>query len=413
MLKQFMVLVGLIVAVSACKPDPKTLPLEEVIKPVYEYGYNINNFNVIKDTIRSNETFGSIMNRYGVDMNTIHVINELAIKDSIDLTKIKLGYPYTLLTSQDTSVTVKAFVYEVDKIEYWKIDLTDSIPAVQKVKKQVKTKRVFASGVITSSLFETLESQGVDPVLAINLSEVYAYSIDFYRIQENDRFKVIYDQQYVDDTIPYKVGKIYASYFEHKKDPYYAFGYATDTIKGFWQYYDEEARELKKMFLKSPIDFGRISSKYSMSRYVKIYGRHKPHLGTDFAAPVGTPIKSTANGVVIESAHRGGNGNFVKVKHNETYTTQYLHMSKRAVTKGQRVSQGQVIGYIGMTGSTTGPHVCYRFWKNGKQVDALKEKITKSDPLPEKYKPAYMNHIKPLKAELDSLAFPAVKKLAN
>lgn len=410
MLKQFMVLVGLIVAVSACKPDPKTLPLEEVIKPVYEYGYNINNFNVIKDTIRSNETFGSIMNRYGVDMNTIHVINELAIKDSIDLTKIKLGYPYTLLTSQDTSVTVKAFVYEVDKIEYWKIDLTDSIPAVQKVKKQVKTKRVFASGVIVSSLFETLESQGVDPVLAINLSEVYAYSIDFYRIQENDRFKVIYDQQYVDDTIPYKVGKIYASYFEHKKDPYYAFGYATDSIKGFWQYYDEEARELKKMFLKSPIDFGRISSKYSMSRYVKIYGRHKPHLGTDFAAPVGTPIKSTANGVVIESAHRGGNGNFVKVKHNETYTTQYLHMSKRAVTKGQRVSQGQVIGYIGMTGSTTGPHVCYRFWKNGKQVDALKEKITKSDPLPEKYKPAYMNHIKPLKAELDSLAFPAVKK---
>jgi murein DD-endopeptidase len=413
MLKQFMVLVGLIVAVSACKPDPKTLPLEEVIKPVYEYGYNINNFNVIKDTIRSNETFGSIMNRYGVDMNTIHVINELAIKESIDLTKIKLGYPYTLLTSQDTSVTVKAFVYEVDKIEYWKIDLTDSIPAVQKVKKQVKTKRVFASGVITSSLFETLESQGVDPVLAINLSEVYAYSIDFYRIQENDRFKVIYDQQYVDDTIPYKVGKIYASYFEHKKDPYYAFGYATDTIKGFWQYYDEEARELKKMFLKSPIDFGRISSKYSMSRYVKIYGRHKPHLGTDFAAPVGTPIKSTANGVVIESAYRGGNGNFVKVKHNETYTTQYLHMSKRAVTKGQRVSQGQIIGYIGMTGSTTGPHVCYRFWKNGKQVDALKEKITKSDPLPEKYKPAYMNHIKPLKAELDSLAFPAVKKLVN
>jgi murein DD-endopeptidase len=410
MLKQFMVLVGLIVAVSACKPDPKTLPLEEEIKPVYEYGYNINNFNVIKDTIRSNETFGSIMNRYGVDMNTIHVINELAIKDSIDLTKIKLGYPYTLLTSQDTSLTAKAFIYEVDKIEYWKVDLTDSIPAVQKVKKQVKTKRSFASGVIVSSLFETLESQGVDPVLAINLSEVYAYSIDFYRIQENDRFKVIYDQQYVDDTIPYKVGKIYASYFEHKKDPYYAFGYATDTIKGFWQYYDEEARELKKMFLKSPIDFGRISSKYSMSRYVKIYGRHKPHLGTDFAAPVGTPIKSTANGVVIESAHRGGNGNFVKVKHNETYTTQYLHMSKRAVTKGQRVSQGQVIGYIGMTGSTTGPHVCYRFWKNGKQVDALKEKITKSDPLPEKYKPAYMNHIKPLKAELDSLAFPAVKK---
>lgn len=409
MLKHFVVLVGLIVAVSACKSDKKVLPPEEIIKPVYEYGYDINNFNVIKDSVRKNETFGSIMNEYGVSLGTIHDINELALKDSINLTKIKLGYPYTILTSQDTTETVKAFIYEVDSREYWKIDLTDSIPHVQRVLKKIRTEKRFASGVITSSLFETLESQNVDPVIAIDLSEVYQYSIDFYRIQQNDKFKVIFEQQYIDDTIPYKVGKIYASYFEHRKTPYYAFGYNTDSIKGFWQYYDEQARELKRMFLKSPIKFGRISSKYSMSRYVKIYGRHKPHLGTDFAAPIGTPIMSTANGVVIESAYRGGNGNFVKVKHNNTYTTQYLHMSKRAVKKGDHVHQGQVIGYIGMTGSTTGPHVCYRFWVNGKQVDALKQNITHSEPLPDKLKPAYLEYIKPMKMELDSLGFKNIE----
>lgn len=414
MFHKFIFFIGLIAAISACKSDKKTTEdLTEIIKPIYEYGYNINNFNIIKDTIRTNDTFGSILNSYGVSVNDVFLINELALKDSIDLTNIKLGYPYTILTSQpdnkkNTPEIFRAFIYEPNITEYWKIDFTDSIPKVNRITKKVKTKRVTATGVITSSLFETLESQNIDPYLAIKLSEVYAYSIDFYKIQENDKFKVIFDQLYVDDTIPYKVGKIYASYFEHKKNPFYAFGYATDTTQSFWQYFDEEARELKKMFLKSPIKFGRISSKYSMSRYVKIYGRHKPHLGTDFAAPIGTPIMSTANGIVVESAHRGGNGNFVKIKHSDTYATQYLHMSRRAVTKGQRVHQGQVIGYIGMTGSTTGPHVCYRFWKDGIQVDALKQKITKSDPLPEKLKPAYMEHIKPLKIELDSLGF--VKK---
>ncbi len=414
MFKQFIFFVGLIATIAACKSDKKpTEEVTEILKPIYEYGYNINNYNVIKDSVRTNDTFGSIMNSYGVSVNDVFLINELALKDSIDLTKIKLGYPYTVLTLQpdstkNTPKILQAFIYEPNITEYWKIDFTDSIPKVNRITKKVKTKRVAVTGIITSSLFETLESQNVDPFLAIKLSEIYAYSIDFYKIQENDKFKIIFDQQYVDDTIPYRVGKIYASYFEHKKTDYYAFGYATDTTQGFWQYFDEEARELKKMFLKSPIKFGRISSKYSMSRYVKIYGRHKPHLGTDFAAPIGTPIMSTANGIVVESAHRGGNGNFVKIKHNDTYSTQYLHMSRRAVTKGQRVHQGQIIGYIGMTGSTTGPHVCYRFWKDGVQVDALKQKITKSDPMPEKLKPAYMEHIKPLKVQLDSLGF--VKK---
>jgi murein DD-endopeptidase MepM/ murein hydrolase activator NlpD len=410
MRKYWIVSTIVFLSLFSCKSDKKVLQPEDVIKPIYEYGYDITQFNVIKDSVRANETFSSILNKYGVSIKTIYKIDSIAAIDSIDLTNLKKDKFYTILTKQDTAETFQAFIYELDQVEYWRVDLRNSIPIVERVRKNITTKRMHASGIISGSLFQTLEEINVDPYVAIKLAEVYKYSIDFYKIQEGDKFKLIFDQQFIDDTIPYKAEKIYASYFEHKRKPFYAFGYVTDTTKNNFRYYDEEGRELKKLFLKSPIAFGRISSKYSMSRYVSIYGRHKPHLGTDFAAPIGTPILSTADGVVEESAYRGGNGNFVKVKHNSTYSTQYLHMSKRAVVKGQRVSQGQIIGYIGMTGSTTGPHVCYRFWKNGKQVDALKQKETKSEPLPAKEKSAYLAFIEPVKAELDSLGFKNMEK---
>lgn len=408
MQKVWTVLFLALIIVVSCKKKAKPLPLEDVVKPIYEYGYDITQFNVIKDSVRANETFSSILNKYGVSINTIYKIDSIASLDSINLTNLQKDKLYTILTKQDTAETFQAFIYQLNLIEYWKVDLRDSVPVVKRVRKNITTKRMHASGIIKNSLFQTLEDINVDPNIAIKMAEVYKYSIDFYKIQEDDKFKLIFDQQYIDDTIPYQASTIYASYFEHKNKPFYAFGYALNGNK--FQYYDETGSELKKMFLKSPIAFGRISSKYSMSRYVSIYGRHKPHLGTDFAAPIGTPILSTADGVVEESAFRGGNGNFVKVKHNSTYTTQYLHMSKRAVNKGQHVSQGQVIGYIGMTGSTTGPHVCYRFWKNGVQVDALKQKETKSEPLPAKERAVYLDFIKPVKTELDSLGFKNMEK---
>lgn len=405
MQKIWTILLLTISIIVSCKKDAKPQLFEDVVKPIYEYGYDITQFNVIKDTVRSNETFSSILNKYGVSMSTIYKIDSMAALDSIYLTKLKKDKLYTIFTKQDTAETFQAFIYQLDKVEYWRVDMRGSVPIVERVKKNITTKRMHASGIIKGSLFQTLENINVDPYVAIKMAEVYKYSIDFYKIQENDKFKLIFDQQFIEDTIPYQAGKIYASYFEHKKKPFYAFGYAVDTLNNKFQYYDEQGSELKKMFLKSPIPFGRISSKYSMSRYVSIYGRYKPHLGTDFAAPIGTPIMSTADGVVEESAFRGGNGNFVKIKHSNNYATQYLHMSKRAVSKGQRVVQGQVIGYIGMTGNTTGPHVCYRFWKNGVQVDALKQKETKSEPLPAKERAVYLAFIKPIKAELDSLGF--------
>ncbi|MBN2868316.1 MAG: M23 family metallopeptidase, partial [Flavobacteriaceae bacterium] len=187
---------------------------------------------------------------------------------------------------------------------------------------------------------------------------------------------------------------------------FYAFEFETDTVKGLKDYFSEDAKNLRRAFLKAPVEYKRISSRYNLNRRIALYGnRVRPHKGTDFAADIGTPIRSTANGTVIESARRGGNGNYVKVKHNSTYTTQYLHMRNRAVKVGDFVKQGDVIGYVGMTGNTSGPHVCYRFWKNGKQVDPFKQKLPEAEPISDSLKAEYLDFIKPIKIQLDNIEY--------
>lgn len=408
------VLTVVVIVLISCKKEVKKPDVKE-IPPIIEYGYNLNNYTVIRDTVRKNETFGTILSRYNILANRVHQITETA-KDSFDFGLLKAGKPYTILAKKDTAQTAQVFIYVPDIIGYSVIDFQDSLVNVTNFRKPIKTRRRVASGVLSASLFTILKAQQINDELAIELADIYKWSINFYKIQPDDKFKIIFDERYIDDSVSVGINKIYASYFEHKNKPFYAFGYVLDSTKSNkMQFFDETGRELRKMFLKSPLKFGRISSKYSMSRYVHIYGRHKPHLGTDFAAPIGTPILSTASGVVEEAGFKRGNGNYVKVKHNKAYATQYLHMSRIAVKKGQRVDQGQVIGYIGMTGSTTGPHVCYRFWKNGKQVDAMKQGDVLSDPLPSSIKNKYLDYIKPLKAELDSIVYfvPKEKIIEN
>jgi murein DD-endopeptidase MepM/ murein hydrolase activator NlpD len=235
---------------------------------------------------------------------------------------------------------------------------------------------------------------------------IFAWTIDFSKLQKEDKFKIIYEQLYINDSIPVGIGEIKAAYFEHGGKDFYGFKFLADSINGKHDYYDDLGNTLRRQFLKMPVQFSRISSRYNLNRRIAFYGNKvKPHKGTDYAAPVGTPIMSTANGTVIESQYKGANGNYVKVRHNGTYTTQYLHMSKRAVKVGQFVKQGDVIGYIGMTGNTSGPHVCYRFWKNGVQVDPLKEKLPASEPLKENIKPTYLNYIEPLKIKLEKITY--------
>ena len=263
-----------------------------------------------------------------------------------------------------------------------------------------------ASGVIESSLYETMQNSGINESLTYYLSDVYAWTIDFFRLQKGDRFKVIYTEKFVDDSISIGVERIKAAYFEHNGKPLYAFEYIADSEKGIVDYFDDEANSLRRAFLQGPLKFNRVSSRYNLKRRIAYYGnRIRPHKGTDFAASVGTPILATANGTVVKANYTRGNGNYVTIKHNGTYSTQYLHMKKRNVKKGQFVQQGDVIGWVGMTGNTSGPHVCYRFWKNGKQVDPFKQTLPEAKPISPELKTKFAEYIIPYKTKLDCISF--------
>ena len=238
-------------------------------------------------------------------------------------------------------------------------------------------------------------------MLANRLADTYQWTIDFFRIDKGDRFKVIFKDRFINDTIYAGIESIDAAIFEHRGKPYYAFEFLVDESTDRTEYFDENAKTLRRFFLKAPVDYKRISSRYSPRRFHPVQKKWKAHKGTDYAAARGTPIWSTANGVVIKSGYTRGNGNYVKVKHTNKYTTQYLHMSKRAVKVGQRVVQGEIIGYVGSTGLATGPHVCYRFWVNGKQVDPYKQKLPSAEPMPEDIKPSYFEFIKENKLKLE------------
>lgn len=409
MKKISVLLFSFLLMISCTSKQEKTKKVEEPKieepKPSKKlFGYELDAYNVVRNKIKNGETFGKIMNTHHVGPAKVYEIANQT-KEEFDVTRLRAGKPYTILTSKDSTEQAKVFVYQHDLINYSIIDLRDSI-VCKKIKKDVTIELKKASGVITSSLSQTLEEMHVSPVVANDLADIYAWTIDFFRLQKNDRFKVIYEQKYVDDTIPAGIGRIKTANFEHVGTPFYAFRYVPDSITGIEEYFDEKGTNLRRAFLKAPVKFSRISSRYNLRRRIAYYGRIKPHLGTDFAAPVGTPIMSTANGQVIASAYRGGNGNYVKVRHNGTYSTQYLHMKKRKVKVGQHVKQGDVIGWVGMTGNTSGPHVCYRFWKHGKQVDPLKQKLPAAEPMAEDLKEKYLTDIATEKHELDAIPYP-------
>jgi murein DD-endopeptidase MepM/ murein hydrolase activator NlpD len=243
----------------------------------------------------------------------------------------------------------------------------------------------------------------------MKLANIYAWDIDFYSIDKGDWFKVIYDQQYVGAT-PVGIGRIKSAVFNHGGQKFYAF-YFHDDSTNTDGYYDEKAKSLRKAFLKAPLKFYHITSHYSKHRFHPIQHRWKAHLGTDYAAPTGTPIMSTAAGTVIASRYSRFNGNYVKIRHNATYTTQYLHMSKRAVHVGEHVKQGQIIGYVGSTGLATGPHVCYRFWKNGKQVDPFKQHFPPAEPIAESDMAAFKALVHQDKERLDQIQMTGLASL--
>lgn len=386
---------------KTAKENKKEVPVKVPI--VVEFGFTLNDFEVENDTVKSGDTFGTIMEKHNLGNYQVHEITEKA-RDSFNFRDIRAGKPYTILKSKTAPNQVQVFIYQKDNIHYNVIDLRDSIVAYKRKKPLTIQTRTIATE-IEGSLSETLSKAGVDPSLAQNLADIYAYSVDFFKIQKGDKFAVTFEEKYINDTIYAGVESLQASFFEYKGKKIYAFPFKQDTTSRKTNYYDEEGKVLKTMFLKAPLKFGfRISSKFSKSRFHPVQQRFKAHNGTDYAAAHGTPIITTASGVVEKTGYTAGNGNFVKVKHDRTYATQYLHMSKILVRQGQRVSQGDVIGKVGSTGLATGPHVCYRFWKNGVQVDALKQKLPSSIPMDSRYKSRFMAEMMPMKKQLDSIA---------
>jgi len=400
------------VVLISCQQEKKeeTVIVPEVVKEekappiIKEFGYNLNDFNVVRDTVRPGDSFGAILDSHGITRAKVFEISN-KIKDTFNVARITAGKAYTLLKSKDTTEKAQVFVYQNGLIDYTVVDFRDSIIA-RKSAKPVKIVERIASGTIESNLSQTFDDMDLSFLVAYKMADIYAWTIDFTRLQAGDQFKVIYTEKYINDTIPAGIGEIKASYFEHRSKPIYAFQFEDDTINNTSDYFDQDANNLRRAFLRAPVQFSRISSRYNLKRRIRYYGNKiRPHRGTDFAAPVGTPILATADGTVTKSERRGGNGKYVKIRHNATYETQYLHMSKRAVKVGEFVRQGEVIGYIGMTGNTSGPHVCYRFWKNGKEVDPFREDLPASKPLNDSLRPAYFKHIEPMKTKLDSIIF--------
>ena len=362
------------------KPEPPLVVKEKIIK---QFGYTLNDYHVVKDTVKSGDSFGTILEKNNLFYPQIYNIVQKA-KQVYDVRKINIGKPYTILFSKDSLKSPKLFVYQPNLIDYVLVSLTDSLWA-EKKSKAVKLIEFEAEGTINSSLSETMEEKKLSPLLSNELSEIYAWSIDFFRLEKGDNFKIIYTGKFVDDSTYVGLNRIHSAYFEHRKKPFYAIEFETDPKRGIFEYFDENGKNLRRAFLRSPVQFSRISSRYNLKRKIAYYGRVRPHLGTDFAAPVGTEIRATASGTVVKSGYTRGNGNYVTIKHNNTYSTQYLHMKKRGVKKGQFVRQGDYIGTVGMTGNTSGPHVCYRFWKNGEQVDPFKCALPPSEPIDQNY----------------------------
>lgn len=404
-MKHFFLLIIVLFSILSCSKNDETLE-DTAAKPVYkkiEFGFTYADYNVIHDTIKKGDTFGSIIEKQNIGDKKVYDIIE-KVKDTFDVRIMRFDKPYVLLRSKDKKNKLQVFIYQPNSLNYYVVDLRDTTVTAYKKTLPIKIKRRTIGGLLKGSLSETLESARVEGALASKISKIYAWSIDFFKLKKGDRFAITFTERYINDTVYDGVDSLEAAFFEYKGKFVYAFPFAQNPSSEKIEYYDEDGKTLKNFFLKTPIKFSRISSRFSSNRFHPVQQTWKAHKGTDYAAPYGTPITTTAAGVVEQTGFTTGNGNFVKVKHNGTYSTQYLHMSRILVRRGQHVTQGQVIGKVGSTGLATGPHVCYRFWKNGVQVDALKLKLPNGEPMNGSSKKRFLTHIEPLKRELDSVA---------
>jgi murein DD-endopeptidase MepM/ murein hydrolase activator NlpD len=349
------------------------------------FGIQTDSLEIVEGVVQRGESLSDILIAYNISPTTIHYLAQKA-RDVFNVKRIRAKRNYLLLHATDSAQTAQYFIYEPNDTEYIIYDLRGDLQ-VTHTRREIKIVERELAGEIKGSLYESMLKAGGTAQLVNNFADIYAWRLNLNQIQPGDKFKLIYEEKQVNGTtIGYGVLK--AAFFEHDGQPLYAIGF--DQGKGI-SYFDQDGKSFKKAFLKEPLEYSRVSSRFSKNRFHPVQRRYKAHLGTDFAAPRGTPIRSVGEGVVVEATFNRGNGYFVKIQHNRKYTTQYLHLSRfaKGLRKGSRVGQGQTIGYVGSTGLSTGPHLCYRLWKNGQQVDALKVKLPSADPVTRKNQQAF------------------------
>jgi murein DD-endopeptidase MepM/ murein hydrolase activator NlpD len=358
-------------------PEAGTIPISTYLYK-YKYGTSLDSLITTHEKIKKNETLSQILSRHNIPSEQTNEALTKA-KKIFNPKRIQAGKNYTVYHTKDSLSVTKCIVYEASAIETIIFKFEDSLTVTKEEKKIDVIRKSFA-GSVSSSLYESLSGRNVPAQVAYELSKIFATKVDFFKIHKGDNYKIIYDELLIEGN-PIGIGKIHSAFFEHDNQKFYAINFEEN---GKDKFYDEKAASLKQGFLKAPLKYFRISSKYTQKRFHPVQKIFKAHLGTDYAAPTGTPILAVGNGTVVEAKYSGFNGNYVKIKHNDTYSTQYLHMSKiaKGMKSGKKVTQGQVIGYVGSTGLATGPHVCFRFWKDGKQVDPSKVKAVFYEPIP-------------------------------
>ncbi len=398
---------GLFLWISLDSCQPKKQQEEVACEPVdtiphvYEYGICIDSMNLNRFTINPGDNPASIFAGLGFSAMKADSISR-ASAHVLDPTKIRAGMHYCTLTMMDTLQTIRYIAFAKSLTDYAIIDLTGDTIRAFEYEKEVTLKRKYIEGTINSSLWNVITESGASPLLALKISDVYAWQIDFFDIKVGDSFQVIYNEAYIDDTTSLDIASVDAAIFTHQDKTFTAIPFTQDSISEF---FDTEGNSLRKAFLKAPLDFFRITSRFSNARFHPILKRYRAHHGVDYAAPTGTPVKTIGAGTVISKGWAGGGGNTVKIKHNSMYTTSYMHLSRYAqgLSVGQHVQQGEVIGYVGSTGLSTGPHLDFRVYKNGQAINPLAMEAPPSKPIRPELKDSFLFISKRYLMELDSL----------